>query len=86
MRVGGVGFYWRDLMHSNRGGLRPRVQGLQRDQGLGIRDQGSGFRDQGSGFRVQGSRCRVYMVTSLIRNCLILGPYIRPTPRALGPS
>ena len=62
--------------------------------GVGCRVEGSGW----EWLRVQGSRCRVqdfkvqgsatpcYRVTSLIRNCRLLGPYNRPMLRALGRS
>ena len=55
-----------------------------------------GFRVCGLGYRVQDAGCRVneppapsshahgmYRGTSLIRNCLLLGPYSRAMPRAL---
>jgi hypothetical protein len=80
-RVWGIGF--RDQ------GSGFRVSGL-RVEGVWFRVQGSGFRVQSSGFRVYGpphalSKPSVpkYSGTSLIRNCLFLGPYSRAMPRAL---
>ena len=54
------------------------------------------MRERDLGFRVWGLRFELqlplenagapYRVTSLTRSCLLLGPYSRPVPRALGRS
>ena len=76
----------------SRGGYRRAVVLRVRVPGLVLRVSGFGFRVSGAGFRVSGfgykARKRAeesvcYRVTSLIRNCLLLGPYSRTMPRVL---
>ena len=64
-------------------GLVFRVVGsVFRIWGLGLRVQGPGFR-AACPFMALANLAGAPFVTSLIRNCLPLGPYSRPIPMAL---